>query len=287
MTDYFQSHGARQCHKEENPAEWLLDVIGASVGSDNTKDWSETWKNSSRKQEVKNRLVDMKEELSASPMQPNGKAKQEFAVPFATQLWAVTVRNMEQDWRIPSYLYSKILLSTGTVSLSLSMPLLHPYMTLTSDQAFFIGFSFWMSPRSIQGVQNQIFAIFLLMTIFSNLMQLIMEKFVRNRALFEARERLSKIYSWRVFLSSAIIAELPSQNLIAALVFICWYYPIGMFRNAGADTSERGALMFLLIWCFCMFTSTFSHMLVAGIEDASTAVNLAQLLYMLSLIFCG
>jgi ATP-binding cassette, subfamily G (WHITE), member 2, PDR len=144
-----------------------------------------------------------------------------------------------------------------------------------------------MWPTSIQGVQNQIFSIFLLMIIFSNLTQLIMEKFVHNRALFEARERASKIYSWRVFLSSTIIAEIPSQSVIAVLVFVCWYYPIGMFQNTGPDTSERGALMFLLIWCYCIFTSTFSYMMVAGIEHASTAVNLAQLLYMLSLIFCG
>ena len=110
---------------------------------------------------------------------------------------------------------------------------------------------------------------------------------MHNRALFEARERPSKIYSWRVFLFSIIIAELPSQTVIAVLVFICWYYPIGLFHNAGPDISERGALMFLLIWSYCLFTSTFSHMMVAGIEHIGTAVNLAQLLYMLSLIFCG
>lgn len=144
-----------------------------------------------------------------------------------------------------------------------------------------------MSPTSNQGLQDQIFSIFLLMIIFSNLTQLIIEKFVHSRALFEARERPSKIYSWPVFLLSTIIAELPSQTFIAVLVFFCWYYPIGMFRNAGSHTSERGALMFLFIWSFCLFTSTFSHMMVAGMEQAGTAVNLTQLLYMLSLIFSG
>ncbi len=150
-----------------------------------------------------------------------------------------------------------------------------------------IGFSFWMSPTSIQSLQDQIFSIFLLMIIFTNLTQLIIEKFVDNRALFEARERPSKIYSWRIFLSSTIIAELPSQTVIAVLVFVCCYFPIGMFRNGGADASEKSALMFSLIWSFCLFTSTLSHMMVAGVEQAGTAVNLAQLLYILSLIFCG
>lgn len=267
MKDYFGRHGARQCREGENPAEWLLDITGAAMGSNSTTDWSATWSNSREKERIKVWLSEIESKQSILQLEQNKKAGEEYAVPFGTQLWAVTGRNFEQDWRVPSYLYSKIVLSTGT--------------------AFFIGFSFWMSPTSNQGLQDQIFSIFLLMIIFSNLTQLIIEKFVHSRALFEARERPSKIYSWRVFLFSTIIAELPSQTVIAVLVFFCWYYPIGMFRNAGSHKSERGALMFLLIWSFCLFTSTFSHMIIAGIEQAGTAVNIAQLLYMLSLIFCG
>ena len=144
-----------------------------------------------------------------------------------------------------------------------------------------------MSPTSNQALQDQMFSIFLLMIILSNLTQLIIEKVVHKRALFEARERPSKIYSWRVFLFAVIIAEVPPQSAIALLVFLCWYHPIGMFRIAGSHTSEKGALIFLLIWAFCLLISTFSHMMVAGIEQAGTAVNLAQLLYTLYFIFCG
>lgn len=43
--------------------------------------------------------------------------------------------------------------------------------------------------------------------------------------------------------------------------------------------------MFLLIWCFCISISTFPYMMVPRIEHVSTAVNLAQLLYMLSRTF--
>ena len=115
MTSYFVSHGARQCDEEENPAEWLLDITGAVVGSKNTRDWPEIWRNSSQKKQVKNQLANLTEELSALPMKQDDTARQEYANPFITQLWAVTARNFEQDWRIPSYLYSKILLSKGTV----------------------------------------------------------------------------------------------------------------------------------------------------------------------------
>ena len=156
-------------------------------------------------------------------------------------------------------------------------------------QALFIGFSFWKSPTSLQGLQNQLFAIFMLMTIFGNLVQQIMPHFVTQRALYEVRERPSKAYSWKVFMTSNIIVELPWQTLMAVLMFFCWYYPIGMYRNAVPthQDHERGALMFLLIWAFLLFTSTFTHMVVAGIELAETAGNIAQLLFSLTLVFCG
>jgi ATP-binding cassette subfamily G (WHITE) protein 2 (PDR) len=144
-----------------------------------------------------------------------------------------------------------------------------------------------MSETSIQGTQNLIFSIFLLMTIFSNLAQLITEKFVHDPALFEVRERPSKTVSWQAFLLSAIIVEIPPQSIISVLVFLCWYYPTGMITGISSGGNERRALIFLLIWIYCLFTSTFSHMTISGIEDAGTAVNFTQLLYMLSWTFRG
>lgn len=45
--------------------------------------------------------------------------------------------------------------------------------------------------------------------------------------------------------------------------------------------------MFLLIWTFLLFTSTFAHMIIAGIELAETGGNIATMLFSLCLIFCG
>ncbi|EOD52225.1 putative abc transporter cdr4 protein [Neofusicoccum parvum UCRNP2] len=156
-------------------------------------------------------------------------------------------------------------------------------------EAFFIGFSFWMSPNTIQGLQNQVFAVFLILTMFTNIMQLVMPKFTANRALAEARELPSKTYSWKVFILSNILLEIPWQTLISVTVFLVWYFPLGMYSTA-LDTNtqhERAGLMLLLIWAFMVFSSTFSHLVVAGVEHAQTAIHLAQLFYYLLLIFCG
>jgi ATP-binding cassette subfamily G (WHITE) protein 2 (PDR) len=76
---------------------------------------------------------------------------------------------------------------------------------------------------------------------------------------------------------------------MSIFVFVSWYYPIGMYRNAKPTDSvaERGGAMFLLIWVYFMYSSTFSHMIQAGIELAEMAGNYANLLFTFSLIFCG
>ena len=269
LTSYFERNGSRKCGAEENPAEWMLDVVGAAPGSQNTLDWPQIWRESDEKQHVRDTLADMKRDLSQLPVDNDATALRQFAEAFTVQIYAVTKRVFEQYWRTPSYLYSKTLLCTAS--------------------ALFIGFSFWDSAISLQGLQNQLFSIFMLMTIFGNMVQQIMPHFVTQRALYEARERPSKTYSWQVFMFSNIIVELPWNTLMAVIIFYCFYYPIGMYRNAIPThaTHQRGALMFLLVWEFMLFTSTFTDMMVAGIEMAETAGNLSQLLFSLTLIFCG
>ena len=145
-----------------------------------------------------------------------------------------------------------------------------------------------MSGNSVQGLQDQIFAIFLLLTAFTNLDQQIISQYVGYRSLYETQEGRSSIYSWPVFVLSNIIVEIPWQTIMAAIMFTCWYYPIGMFRNGNPeDTLERGGLVFMTIWSFMMFVLTGSFAVVSGMESGPTAVNIAQLFYSLSLIFCG
>ena len=269
LTGYFERNGSRICGLEENPAEWMLDVIGAAPGSQNTIDWPQVWRESDEKQAIRETLAEMKSNLKHQPVDNDPTGLREFAEPFSLQLLTVTTRVFEQYWRTPSYLYSKTLLCTAS--------------------ALFIGFSFWDSALSLQGLQNQLFSIFMLMTIFGNIVQQTMPHFVTQRDLYEVRERPSKTYSWPVFMLSNIIVELPWNTLMSVIIFFCFYYPIGMYRNAipQHQVHERGGLMWLLIWAFLLFTSTFTDMVIAGIATAETAGNIAQLLFSLTLIFCG
>jgi ATP-binding cassette subfamily G (WHITE) protein 2 (PDR) len=65
-----------------------------------------------------------------------------------------------------------------------------------------------------------LFSIFFVCIMHSNLVQLVLPQFLDKRALFEAREGLSKTYSWKVFILSNFLAELPCQTVIAVLQFV-------------------------------------------------------------------
>lgn len=143
LTSYFERNGSRPCGVEENPAEWMLDVIGAAPGSQNTIDWPQKWRDSPEKTAIKVTLAEMKEELRHQPVDTDPTALREFAETLTIQILEVTKRVFEQYWRTPSYLYSKLFLCLAA--------------------GLFIGFSFWDAGTSLQGIQNQLFSIFMLM----------------------------------------------------------------------------------------------------------------------------
>ena len=120
LTKYFERNGAFPCPQDANPAEWMLEVIGAAPGSHTDIDWHQTWRDSPEYKEVHRELDNLKEELpqiTQLPSSSDDKASfREFAAPFAVQQWEVAKRVFQQYWRTPSYIYSKISLCVGSVS---------------------------------------------------------------------------------------------------------------------------------------------------------------------------
>ncbi|KAF7349234.1 hypothetical protein MSAN_01712800 [Mycena sanguinolenta] len=254
LINYFEKYGAHPCPPDANPAEWMLEsgkpAKSAYKFARNSTEWS---LNFPKSKILVNRLL----------------GSNYLPCPLSTQLWECFKRVWMQYWRTPTYIYSKLAL-IGLCSL-------------------FIGLTFYKAHNDIQGLQNQLFSIFMLLILFANLAQQIMPLFVEQRSLYEVRERPSKAYSWIAFILAQMLVEIPWQLLCALLCYFLWYYPIGLYRNAIPmdQVKERGALMFLFILQFMLFISTFSQMVVAGIETTETAGNIGNLLFVLTLLFSG
>ena len=133
LTHYFQRQGAHACPPEANPAEWMLEVIGAAPGSTTEIDWHQAWRESPEYRAVQDELDRLKsegasreKERRSSMVGQNGRPSfQEFATPLWDQLFIVTRRVFQQYWRTPSHIYSKFALCC---SVSLFIGLSHAHI---------------------------------------------------------------------------------------------------------------------------------------------------------------
>ncbi|KAK0638318.1 ZEB2-regulated ABC transporter 1 [Lasiodiplodia hormozganensis] len=270
LIEYLERNGASPCPPGENPAEWMLHVIGAAPGAHTTVDWPSVWRSSNEYLHVKQELQSLKDLAAVSiPTQVDDSQHSEYAVSFWAQYWQVQKRVAQQYWRSPVYIYSKL--------------------SLVVLSGLFVGFSFYMAENTIQGLQNQMYSVLMSMLLFIQLSEQIAPVFVMHRSIFESRERPSKMYGWKVFILSNIGIEVCWNSLMAVLFFFCWYYPIGLYRNAelSDDTTLRGFKMFLFIWIYLLFTTTFTYLITAGLESVDTAGSITSMIFNLLLIFCG
>jgi len=99
----------------------------------------QTWLNSPERVKVRQELDALK---AAGLNKPAASAQDTlYAASFGTQFREVFIRVNQQYWRTPSYIWSKI--------------------GLTSFTGLFIGFSFFRADNSQQGLQSQVFAVFM------------------------------------------------------------------------------------------------------------------------------
>ncbi|KAM0083487.1 Multidrug resistance protein [Fusarium odoratissimum] len=264
LTDYFVRNGGPPLPLDANPAEYMLNVIGAAPGVRTYIDWPAVWRASPEYQSVQRELS----RLSSSPVQPTKELANsstdytEFAASYSLQFKEVVRRAFQQYWRSPSYIYSKAFLSIGA--------------------AIFIGLSFLNANNTQSRLQNLMFGVFIFLTVFSQLVDQIMPVFVSQRMMYEARERPAKAYSWTAFLVANIVA-------MSVFSFLLWYFPMGLYRNARETGTQhsRSTTIFLFTWAFFIFTTSFAFLAIAGLDSAEVAGGIVGLLTIMMFTFCG
>ena len=265
LLEYFERNGARKCGDDENPAEYMLDIVNQG-SSGHGSDWHQVWKVSPEARQVRTHIDEIHQQTSQfhDEGDRDSHAYAEFAAPFSLQLKTVTYRMFQQYWRMPGYILAKWILGLAA--------------------GLFIGFTFYQSSGNATeaSMNNVIYGIFMVTTIFTTLVQQIQPLFVTQRALYEVRERPSKAYSWKAFMLANIAVEVPYQIVAGIITFACVYYP-----TAGIQSSDRQVLVLLFFVQFFVYASTFAHMTIAALPDEQTASAVNTLLVMMSLMFCG
>ncbi|KAI2824156.1 hypothetical protein CBS115989_975 [Aspergillus niger] len=263
LLDYFERSGIRRCGDMENPAEYILEVV-AGEGSEGI-DWVQRWNDSPERKEV---LAEL-ERLQDPQQQPEPRAQDgdsnnsEFAMPFTSQLYHVMKRAFQQYYRQPEYVFAKYSLGIAC--------------------GLFIGFSFFKANNTQQGFQCALFSVFLLATVFTTLVNQITPRFVAQRALYEVRERPSRVYSWKVFILSNVLVEIPYHIVLGVFVWLSFYWAV---MGTGQD-AERHVLGLLYIVQFYLYVASMAHFVIAAVPQAPVAGILAVLMFAFAFIFNG
>lgn len=147
-----------------------------------------------------------------------------------------------------------------------------------------MSFTFYKESNSIQGLQNKVFSVFMILVLCLILMVLVQPRLVDLRKIYDVREKHSKMYHWSVFIVANVLVEIPANLIISSMGFICWYFPVGWWRDL---TAARGASMYLVFILYQVYHTTFSQALAVVSPNAETAAMLTVLFYTFILAFSG
>lgn len=110
LIDYFQRNGAKKCPPRANPAEYMLEAIGAGNPDYKGKDWGDVWASSSEHEERSQEIQKVIGERRNASTSSKTNDDREYAMPLSTQLSTVIHRSFVSYWRNPDYMIGKLML---------------------------------------------------------------------------------------------------------------------------------------------------------------------------------
>jgi ATP-binding cassette, subfamily G (WHITE), member 2, SNQ2 len=110
LINYFQTNGGQSCPPDANPAEYILDVIGAGATASSDTDWHEIWKGSA---EAKQTDAELERILAEGRTRGSvdSTLHSEFSTSWMYQAKTLLHRDLIRHWRDPSYLIAKFALN--------------------------------------------------------------------------------------------------------------------------------------------------------------------------------
>ncbi|CEG74916.1 hypothetical protein RMATCC62417_10044 [Rhizopus microsporus] len=258
MIDYFERHGAPKCLPDTNPAEYILDVVGAGTSIKTVgQDWADIWQ---RSDEAKTLTTELDEVHACANKCPTRKT-QKYATSFITQLRLVLGRMSTVYWRSPDYNIGRFI---NLMATSLAC-----------------GFTFWKLGNSISDLFYKAFALFITFIMALTLIILAQLKFMGERLYFR-REYASGYYGWLPFGISVILVEIP-YVLVLVTAYMCgFYWSAGM-----TNTAESCAYFFAILLVLVCWAITIGFAIAATVELPMTAAMINPVLISILISFCG
>ncbi|RFU75353.1 brefeldin a resistance [Trichoderma arundinaceum] len=263
LITYFESNGAHKCPLDANPAEYMLDAIGAGDPNYHGQDWADVWASSAEHEERSHEIQDMISARQQVEPSKNLKDDREYAAPLSQQTSMVVKRAFISYWRSPNYIVGKFMLHILT--------------------GLFNCFTFWRLGYSTISYQNRLFSIFMTLTISPPLIQQLQPVFLSSRNIFQSRENSAKIYSWFAWVTSAVVVEIPYGIIAGAVYFNCWWW--GIFGTR--VSSFTSGFSFMLVLLFELYYISFGQAIASFAPNELLASLLVPVFFLFVVSFCG
>lgn len=261
LLEYFKRHGAN-CPSDANPAEWMLDAIGAgSTHRIGDRDWADVWADSEEFAEVKRHIVHVKEERAAAVGSAEVVQQKEYATPMMFQIQKVVKRQNLSFWRTPNYGFTRLF---NHVIIALLTGLM--YLQLDDSRS---------------SLQYRVFIIFQVTVLPALILAQVEPKYAIAR-MISFREQMSKAYKTFPFALSMVIAEMPYSLLCAVFFFIPLYYIPGL-----NSASSRAGYQFFIVLITEVFSVTLGQAVAALTPTPFIASYVNPFIIIIFALFCG
>ncbi|CEP07548.1 hypothetical protein [Parasitella parasitica] len=257
MINYFEKNGGPICSPAANPAEYILEVVGAGTAGKAKKDWADVWEGSPEAKQLEEELEIVHQSAEQNP--------QRHALTYATSLWTqfllVHKRMALAYWRSPEYNIGRF--------------------TTIMFSSLLTGFTFWKLDSSVSALQSRLFALFSSFLMANILIIVAQPKFMTERLYFR-REYASRFYGWIPFTISVILVEIPYILFLAAF-FLCGFYWTAGLTN----TSEAIGYFYLVLIFFVFWAVTLGFVIASVAENPTMAAVVNPLVISLLILFAG
>ncbi|EIW69828.1 hypothetical protein TREMEDRAFT_43505 [Tremella mesenterica DSM 1558] len=259
LIDYLEANGAK-VPEDANPAEFMLEAIGAGSRRRIGGDWHEKWVASPEFAQVKEEITRIKSD-ALSKEEDTGDHHTEYATSFRFQLKTVLSRTNVALWRNADYQWTRLF---AHIAIAL-------VVTLT----------FLRLNDSLLALQYRVFAVFFATILPALVLAQIEPQYIMSRMTFN-REASSKMYSSTIFAGTQLLAEMPYSLLCATAFFLLLYYGVG-FPSA----STRAGYFFLMILLTEVYAVTLGQAVAALSPSILVAALFNPFLLVLFALFCG
>lgn len=265
LLEYFHQNGA-DCPRDANPAEWMLDAIGAGqtrqIGD---RDWGDIWRTSPEHEALKNDIIQIKTDRARAAQQDKAEnqdlAEKEYASPLWHQIKVVGRRTHLSFWRSRNYGFTRLFT--------------HVVIAVVT------GLAFLQLDDSRSSLQYRIFVIFNVTVLPAIILQQVEPRYDLSRLIFY-RESASKTYSQFAFALSMVLAEIPYSVLCA----VCFFLPLYYIPGFHTETSRAG-YQFFMVLITEIFAVTLGQMISALTPNSFIASQLNPPIVIIFSLFCG